>query len=121
MPINSCMVRTHSAFSEIFPRKPLCMPHRSCHCCLSRLPNVVLKMLSRHLGAILVLFTPRDLDLFFFDIFPRLSQLHIVHYNAEKYASLSSAVDKSDGLAVLGVLFEVRLWTRSMTMICEFL
>lgn len=109
MPINSCMVRTHSTFSEIFPLKPL--PRRSCHCCLSRLLNVVSKLFSRHLGAILVLFIPQDLDLFFFHIFPRLSQLHIVHYNAEKYPSLSKAVDKSDGLAVLGVLFEVRLWT----------
>lgn len=75
------------------------------------------KLFSRHLGAILVLFTPRDLDSFFFHIFPRLSQLHIVHYNAEKYPSLSRAVDKSDGLAVLGVLFEVRHCTQSMTMI----
>lgn len=97
------------------------MPRRSCHCRLSRLLNVVLKLFSRHLGAILVVFTPRDLDLFVFHIFPCLSQLHIVHYNAEKYPSLSKAVDKSDGLAVLGVLFEVKHCTQSMTMICGFL
>lgn len=44
-------------------------------------------------------------------IFLRLSQLHVVHYNADRYYSLSKAVDKSDGLAVLGVLIEVRHWT----------
>lgn len=30
-----------------------------------------------------------------------------MHYNADVYFSLSKAVDKSDGLAVLGVLIEV--------------
>lgn len=34
-----------------------------------------------------------------------------MHYNADRYYSLSKAVDKSDGLAVLGVLIEVRHWT----------
>ena len=33
-------------------------------------------------------------------------QLHIVHFN-DKYSSLDDAADKSDGLAVLGLLFEV--------------
>lgn len=66
---------------------------------------------SRQLRAILVLFSSRDLDLFFFHIFPHLSQLHIVHYNADVYYSLSKAVDKSDGIAVLGVLIEVSHWT----------
>lgn len=37
--------------------------------------------------------------------------MHIVHFNSDKYSSISMAVDKSDGLAVLGVLFEVRLKT----------
>uniref|UniRef100_A0A3Q2WTK2 Carbonic anhydrase XII n=1 Tax=Haplochromis burtoni TaxID=8153 RepID=A0A3Q2WTK2_HAPBU len=32
------------------------------------------------------------------------SQLHLVHYNSDKYPNISTAVDKSDGLAVLGVL-----------------
>ena len=36
------------------------------------------------------------------------SQMHIVHFNADKYANISMAVDKSDGLAVLGALVEVR-------------
>lgn len=34
--------------------------------------------------------------------------MHIVHYNSDKYPNISVAVDKSDGLAVLGVLIEVR-------------
>lgn len=63
------------------------------------------------LFAILDLFSSQDLDLFFFLIFLRLSQLHVVHYNADMYYSLSKAVDKSDGLAVLGVLIKVRCWT----------
>ena len=35
-------------------------------------------------------------------------QLHIVHYNT-KYPSLAEAVDKADGLAVLGFLYQVLL------------
>lgn len=37
-----------------------------------------------------------------------LSQMHVVHFNSDKYSNLSVAVDKSDGLAVLGVLIQVR-------------
>lgn len=40
--------------------------------------------------------------------FSLLSQMHIVHFNSDKYPNMSMAVDKSDGLAVLGVLIEVR-------------
>lgn len=36
--------------------------------------------------------------------------MHVVHYNSDKYSNISSAVDKSDGLAVLGVLIEVSLY-----------
>uniref|UniRef100_A0A3Q2U4G2 Carbonic anhydrase n=1 Tax=Fundulus heteroclitus TaxID=8078 RepID=A0A3Q2U4G2_FUNHE len=32
------------------------------------------------------------------------AEMHVVHYNSEKYPNISMAVDKSDGLAVLGVL-----------------
>uniref|UniRef100_A0A3Q4HL73 Carbonic anhydrase n=1 Tax=Neolamprologus brichardi TaxID=32507 RepID=A0A3Q4HL73_NEOBR len=32
------------------------------------------------------------------------AELHVVHYNSDKYPNISTAVDKSDGLAVLGVL-----------------
>uniref|UniRef100_A0A3Q2YYR6 Carbonic anhydrase 12-like n=1 Tax=Hippocampus comes TaxID=109280 RepID=A0A3Q2YYR6_HIPCM len=39
--------------------------------------------------------------------FSPLLQLHIVHYNSEKYPNVSMAFDKSDGLAVLGVFIEV--------------
>ncbi|XP_067871218.1 carbonic anhydrase 12 isoform X2 [Heterodontus francisci] len=35
------------------------------------------------------------------------SELHIVHYNSEKYDNISIAQDKVDGLAVLGILIEV--------------
>uniref|UniRef100_A0A3Q1HWR1 Carbonic anhydrase n=1 Tax=Anabas testudineus TaxID=64144 RepID=A0A3Q1HWR1_ANATE len=36
------------------------------------------------------------------------AEMHVVHFNTEKYPNMSMAVDKSDGLAVLGVLIEVR-------------
>uniref|UniRef100_A0A3Q1I3C3 Carbonic anhydrase n=1 Tax=Anabas testudineus TaxID=64144 RepID=A0A3Q1I3C3_ANATE len=35
------------------------------------------------------------------------AEMHVVHFNTEKYPNMSMAVDKSDGLAVLGVLIEV--------------
>lgn len=35
-------------------------------------------------------------------------QLHLVHYNITKYSSFAEAVDKPDGLAVLGIMIEVR-------------
>ncbi|XP_070406777.1 carbonic anhydrase 12 isoform X2 [Nothobranchius furzeri] len=35
------------------------------------------------------------------------AEMHVVHYNSDKYPNISMAVDKSDGLAVLGVLIEV--------------
>uniref|UniRef100_A0A3Q3RUZ0 Carbonic anhydrase n=1 Tax=Mastacembelus armatus TaxID=205130 RepID=A0A3Q3RUZ0_9TELE len=35
------------------------------------------------------------------------AEVHVVHYNSDKYPSMATAVDKSDGLAVLGVLIEV--------------
>lgn len=34
--------------------------------------------------------------------------MHMIHFNSDKYSSVSMAKDKSDGLAVLGVLIEVR-------------
>lgn len=34
-------------------------------------------------------------------------QLHVVHFNSNKYSNVSVAADKSDGLAVLAVLIEV--------------
>uniref|UniRef100_A0A8C2YW87 Carbonic anhydrase n=1 Tax=Cyclopterus lumpus TaxID=8103 RepID=A0A8C2YW87_CYCLU len=35
------------------------------------------------------------------------AEMHVVHFNSDKYPTMSIAVDKSDGLAVLGVLIEV--------------
>ncbi|KAM6937098.1 uncharacterized protein ca12 [Xenentodon cancila] len=35
------------------------------------------------------------------------AELHVVHYNSDKYPNISKAVDKSDGLAVLGVFIEI--------------
>ncbi|XP_042352686.1 carbonic anhydrase 12 [Plectropomus leopardus] len=35
------------------------------------------------------------------------AEMHVVHYNSDRYPNMSMAVDKSDGLAVLGVLIEV--------------
>ena len=34
-------------------------------------------------------------------------QLHLVHWNADKYSSFGEAVDKPDGLAVLGIMIKV--------------
>uniref|UniRef100_A0A3B4YPL9 Carbonic anhydrase n=1 Tax=Seriola lalandi dorsalis TaxID=1841481 RepID=A0A3B4YPL9_SERLL len=34
------------------------------------------------------------------------AEMHVVHFNSDKYPNMSMAVDKSDGLAVLGVLIE---------------
>ncbi len=38
-----------------------------------------------------------------------MSQLHVVHYNSDKYSSFHEAKDKQDGLAVLAFFYEVRL------------
>ncbi|XP_062482001.1 carbonic anhydrase 12 [Pezoporus occidentalis] len=35
------------------------------------------------------------------------AELHIVHYNSEKYPDVTAAMDKADGLAVLAILFEI--------------
>ncbi|XP_067358859.1 carbonic anhydrase 12 isoform X2 [Channa argus] len=35
------------------------------------------------------------------------AEMHVVHFNSDKYHNMSVAVDKSDGLAVLGVLIEI--------------
>ncbi|XP_056595871.1 carbonic anhydrase 12 [Triplophysa dalaica] len=35
------------------------------------------------------------------------AEMHVVHFNSEKYPNISMAVDKHDGLAVLGVFIEI--------------
>ncbi|KGL94684.1 Carbonic anhydrase 12, partial [Charadrius vociferus] len=35
------------------------------------------------------------------------AELHIVHYNSEKYPDITAAMDKVDGLAVLAILLEI--------------
>uniref|UniRef100_U3I6V4 Carbonic anhydrase n=1 Tax=Anas platyrhynchos platyrhynchos TaxID=8840 RepID=U3I6V4_ANAPP len=35
------------------------------------------------------------------------AELHIVHYNSEKYPDVTAAMDKADGLAVLAILLEI--------------
>ncbi|XP_036391385.1 carbonic anhydrase 12 isoform X1 [Megalops cyprinoides] len=35
------------------------------------------------------------------------AEMHVVHFNSDKYPNVSMAVDKSDGLAVLGILIEI--------------
>ncbi|CAH2283576.1 carbonic anhydrase 12 isoform X2 [Pelobates cultripes] len=36
------------------------------------------------------------------------AEMHIVHYNSDKYADINEAKNKPDGLAVLGIFMEVR-------------
>ncbi len=38
-----------------------------------------------------------------------MSQLHVVHYNSDKYSSFHEAKEKQDGLAVLAFFYEVSL------------
>lgn len=40
-------------------------------------------------------------------LFHLVLQLHVVHYNSDRYRSFAEAKDKPDGLAVLAFLFEV--------------
>lgn len=39
------------------------------------------------------------------------AELHIVHYNL-KYGSIGEAITKSDGLAVVGIFFEVKTYSQ---------
>lgn len=38
---------------------------------------------------------------------PFSAEIHLVHWNCDKYATFDEAVDKEDGLAVLGIFFKV--------------
>lgn len=43
-------------------------------------------------------------------------QLHVVHYNSDRYKSFAEAKDKPDGLAVLAFFYEVR--GKTLTRLC---
>uniref|UniRef100_A0A3Q3BJQ9 Carbonic anhydrase n=1 Tax=Kryptolebias marmoratus TaxID=37003 RepID=A0A3Q3BJQ9_KRYMA len=49
------------------------------------------------------------------------AEMHVVHYNADKYPNISTAVDKSDGLAVLGVLIDVGEFNPAYEHILKFI
>ncbi|XP_037358545.1 carbonic anhydrase 12 isoform X1 [Talpa occidentalis] len=49
------------------------------------------------------------------------AELHIVYYNSELYHNASTASDKSEGLAVLGVLIEMGLFNPSYDKIFRYL
>ncbi|MGH0121730.1 UNVERIFIED_CONTAM: hypothetical protein FKN15_000202 [Acipenser sinensis] len=43
-----------------------------------------------------------------------MAELHIVHYNSDKYASFAEAKDKADGLAVLAFIYEIRIMENAL-------
>ncbi|XP_078007321.1 carbonic anhydrase 12 isoform X2 [Phascolarctos cinereus] len=49
------------------------------------------------------------------------AELHIVHYNSDKYPDMSTAREKSDGLAVLAVLIEMGSFSPSYDNIFSYL
>ncbi|KAJ0028899.1 hypothetical protein NQD34_003896 [Periophthalmus magnuspinnatus] len=48
-------------------------------------------------------------------------EMHVVHFNSEKYPNMSVAVDKSDGLAVLGVFIEIGGYNAAYDQFLKFL
>ncbi|KAJ0069621.1 hypothetical protein NL108_011563, partial [Boleophthalmus pectinirostris] len=48
-------------------------------------------------------------------------EMHVVHFNSEKYPNMSVAVDKSDGLAVLGVFIEIGDFSPAFDQFLKFL
>ncbi|XP_042266899.1 carbonic anhydrase 12 isoform X2 [Thunnus albacares] len=49
------------------------------------------------------------------------AEMHVVHFNSDKYPNMSMAVDKSDGLAVLGVLIEVGQFNPAFEQFLKFI
>ncbi|XP_028678875.1 carbonic anhydrase 12 isoform X1 [Erpetoichthys calabaricus] len=49
------------------------------------------------------------------------AELHIVHFNSDKYADLTTAADKADGLAVLGVFIKVGQFSPAFNRILKHL
>ncbi|XP_053401658.1 carbonic anhydrase 2-like isoform X2 [Mercenaria mercenaria] len=47
------------------------------------------------------------------------AELHLVHWNASKYKSFGESADKSDGLAVLGIMIEVGTENQSFKSITD--
>ncbi|XP_072292029.1 carbonic anhydrase 12-like [Eucyclogobius newberryi] len=48
-------------------------------------------------------------------------EMHVVHFNSDKYQNLSVAADKSDGLAVLGVFIEIGEFNPAFDQFLKFL
>uniref|UniRef100_A0A8C6SPE9 Carbonic anhydrase n=1 Tax=Neogobius melanostomus TaxID=47308 RepID=A0A8C6SPE9_9GOBI len=48
-------------------------------------------------------------------------EMHVVHFNSEKYPNMSMAVDKSDGLAVLGAFIEIGAFSPAFEQFLKFL
>ncbi|XP_064170015.1 carbonic anhydrase 12 isoform X4 [Anguilla rostrata] len=49
------------------------------------------------------------------------AELHVVHFNSDRYPNVSVAADKSDGLAVLGILIEVGDYNPSFGQFLKYL
>lgn len=49
------------------------------------------------------------------------AEIHFVHWNCDKYSSFEEAVDKEDGLAVLGIFFKVGTKHSELNKIVELL
>ncbi|XP_053388207.1 carbonic anhydrase 2-like [Mercenaria mercenaria] len=47
------------------------------------------------------------------------AELHLVHWNASKYKNFAESVDKSDGLAVLGIMINVGMENQSFKVITD--
>lgn len=54
-----------------------------------------------------MLFNKTDFDNLCENIVFKILQLHLVHWNCDKYKSFAEAAGHSDGLAVLGIFLDV--------------
>jgi len=49
------------------------------------------------------------------------AEIHLVHWNCEKYSSFDEAVDKEDGLVVLGIFFQVGDHNETLSCVTDLL